>query len=299
MRRSWCDTPVARVAACALLALLPACGASRPPEPEEERPASVGPIIEEAEQQRAAGDLDAAIASYEEALERTPWNDRIRYALAMTHAERAQQSRDSGHLPPAERELRKALELLPEDPSVRHNLAVVLLERADLDLDPEQAAARRAEAMELAPDVAALQTDVDAGLERRLDLAFELLERGQLEAGVARLESLQRSYPQSREVSGLLGQALVRQAGMQAQNGNYEVAGATLDRAVAVYVAMPDCAAPDWSGCKRDDASLAHHNRVVTWMHAGERARARDALSEARAVGLRFPDLESALGSGS
>ena len=295
MRRSWCGTPVTRVVACGLLALLPACGANGPPEPDASRPASVGPIVEEAEAKRAAGDLDGAIAGYEEALERTPWNDRIRHSLAMTHAEKAQRWRARRHLPPAERELRVALELLPDDPSLRHNLAVVLIERANLDLDPEQAAARRAEALELAPDLAALQSEVDAGLERRLDLAFELLERGQTEAGIARLESLRRSYPDAPEVSGLLAQALVRQAGMQARNGSYEAAGATLDRAVAVYTSMPDCAAPAWSGCTRDDASLAHHNRVASWLHAGERARARDALAEANAVGLSFPELERTL----
>ena len=295
MRRSWCGTPVTSVVACGLLALVPACAANGPPESDASRPASVSPILEEAEAKRAAGDFDGAIASYEAALERTPWNDRIRHSLAMTHAEKAQHWRAQRHLPPAERELRLALELLPGDPGLRHNLAVVLVERANLDLDPEQAAARRAEALELAPELAAVQSEVDAGLERRLDLAFELLERGQLEAGIARLESLRQSRPDSPEVPGLLGQALVQQAGIQARNGSYEAAGATLDRAVAVYASMPACAGPGWSGCTREDASLAHHNRVVTWLRAGEGERARDALAEANALGLSFPELESAL----
>ena len=295
--------PVGRAVACALacllLAQLAACGGATSSEPEgrgEDEPASVAPIVEEAEQLRERGDYGGAIEAYERVLERTPWNRRVQHTLAMTHADRATRWREQRSLPSAERDLRRALELAPDDPRVRHNLAVVLVERSALELDPERAAAQRAEAGELDAGVAVSQPERDAGLERRLDLAFELLERGQLEAGIARLEELRRSHPTSAEVNRLLGQALVRQGSELSQRGNHTQAGRTLDRAVAAYARVPGCRAPEWTGCSRDEARIAHYNRVVAWLMAGERTEARRALDEAEDVGLSFPELrESAV----
>lgn len=284
---------------CLLLAQLSACGgasSSGPEPPDEGEPASVAPILEEAEQLRDQGDYDGAIEAYERALARTPWNQRVQHALAMTYADRATRWRDQRSLPSAERDLREALALAPDDPRVRHNLAVVLVERAALSLDPERAAAQRAEAAELDPSVGAQQPERDAALERRLDLAFELLERDQLEAGISRLEVLQREHPESAEVNRLLGQALVRQASELSERGNHHEAGATLDRAVAAYARVPGCRAPEWTGCSLDEARTAHHNRIVAWLMAKERPEARHALDEAEAIGLSFPDLRKAAG---
>ncbi len=284
--------------ACLLLAQLSACGGSSPqPEPPRaDEPASVAPIVEEAELLREQGDYNGAIEAYTRVLERTPWNQRVQHTLAMTYADRATRWREQRSLPAAERDLRRALELAPDDPRVRRNLAVVLVERSALELDPERSASQRAEAGELDASVTVLQPERVAGLERRLDLAFELLERGQLEAGIARLEGLQRSYPDSDEVNRLLGQALVRRGTELSERGNREQAGRALDRAVAAYARIPGCRAPEWSGCSRDEARLAHYNHIVAWLAAGERPEARRALDDAHDMGLSFPDLRESAG---
>lgn len=243
---------------------------------------------------RERGEFDTAIEAYEQALERTPWNDRIQQVLAMTYADRAARSRRDGLLGSAESDLRKALDLAPEHAQVKENLATVLLERAALDSDPARAKARRADAEALVPGIVT-GPERDARLERKLDLAFELLERGQVEAGIDRLESLHESHPTSEVVNRLLVQALVRHGGDLAGGGNYVAAAGWLDRAVEVFALLPGCSAPDWSSCAPDQVRLAHHNRIVAWLNASQRGEARKALEDAERAGLSFPDLRAAL----
>lgn len=283
-------------AACALLVLLGACAPSAPGGPSANPEAGVGPLVDEAERMRAGGDYAAAIQAYEQARERTPWNERLTTALAETYAERAAEEYADGKLVPAEADLRSSLELAPGHPEVSANLARVLLERARLDLDPAIAAQRRAEAELLAPGISAAEPVRDAGVERRLDLAFELLERGQLEVGIQRLEELHEAHPENAETSGLLAQALSRQAEQQAEHAAYQAAAESLDRAVALYLALPGCAAPEWSDCSQERARTAHHNRIVAWLNASSPENARRALQDARQVGLDFPELAAFLG---
>ncbi len=285
----------ARLALAALVAGCSGLGTEERPEQPEQPPESVAPLIEEAERLRAQGEYEGAIAAYEQALARTPWNDRIRLAVAATYAERGAQAHADGELGPAEADLRAALEVAPENPQVRRNLALLLTERAALDMDPERAQARRAEAEELAPGITLGSPVPDAGLERRLDLAFELVERGQLEAGIERLEALHESYPGNPEVSRLLAQALVRWADQLGERQNHVATARALDRAVEVYASLPGCAAPEWSDCELDDARLAHHNRIVAWVNSGRPRSARRALEDAARIGLEFPEFDAAL----
>jgi len=244
---------------------------------------------------RERGDYDTAIDSYSQALEQTPWNTRIQSALAMTYADRATAQRNEGRLPSAEADLRKALELEPDDLRLQQNLATVLVERSALELDAERALEQRAEAEALSPGVTDRQPMLDAGLERRLDLAYELIERGQYDAGIERLTSLHADYPEDPQVTRLLGQSLVRQGDALAGRGHLEAASDTFDQAVALYAGAPGCEAPGWTGCPGDDVRTAHHNRIVNAINAAERDRALAALDDAEAVGLRFPDLATVL----
>lgn len=279
--------------ACLALSLLSSCGATGPlsDDGDADDPHSVAPLIDKAERMRAHGEYASAITAYEQALERTPWNERIQLALAMTYADRAARSRREGQLGAAEDDLRKSLELAPGHPAPTGNLAVVLMERANLEMDPERAAARRAEAETLSPGITSKTPVRNAPLERRLDMAYELVERGQLEAGIDRLESLHESFPEETEVTRLLGQSLIQLGAKQASAGNNVAAGRTLDRAVGMYREVPGCAAPTWEGCDRNEVRLAHNNRIVSWINAGERENARAALVDAQSMGLAFPDL--------
>jgi tetratricopeptide (TPR) repeat protein len=189
-------------------------------------------LIERAERARQTRDFDAALAAYREALERTPWNTRLQRALAVTYADRGARERDEGQLPAAERDLREALRLAPEDAEFKENLAVVLLERASLDLDQPRAAERRQEARQLAPQLAESAPRVNATVERRLDLAYELLERGQMEAGIERLDQLLADEPQRADVRVLLAQAHVRQGNEYSRRSRFAAAAEELDRAV-------------------------------------------------------------------
>lgn len=285
-------------AACALLVLAGGCAQTAPELPSDDEALGVAALVDEAEQMRASGDYGAAIRTYEQARERTPWNQALTTALAESYAERAAQAHAERKLVQAEADLRSSLELRPGHPQVAGNLAQVLLDRARLDLDPARAAERRAEAEQLLPGSASAEPQIDAGLERRLDLAFELLERGQLDAGIERLEALRESHPEQPQPIRLLGQALVRQADAWAAAGNYAAAGEALDRAVGAYAALPGCAAPEWSGCALDEARVAHHNRIVAWLNAKRPADARRALQDAERIGLDFPDLAAHLGRG-
>lgn len=263
--------------------------ASEAPDPGGAAPVTVGPLVERAERAMQRGDPDAAIAAYQEAVELTPWNSRVVRALAAAHAERGARYRDQGSLPSAERDLRRALELQPDDPELRFNLAVVLIERADLDLDSARAARLRAEAAELAPELHAGSPQVDALLERRLDLAYQLLERGQLEAGASRLAWMQADYPDEPRVARLRAQAEVALGSRLYEAGNFSDAALHYGRAVSLY---GECAAPV---CSRSELALAHQNRVVALFEAGRTAEARAALDEAEAQGLSFPQLRAML----
>ncbi len=259
------------------------------PGPERAAPRGVAPLIERAERAIERGDYDAAIPAYEQALEITPWNTRVTRALAAAHAERGARRRAEGSLPSAETDLRRALELQPDDAELRFNLAVVLIERADLDLDPARAVGMRAEAARLAPELYAGSPAVNALLERRLELAYELLERGQLEAGASRLAWLQADYPDEPRVRRLRAQAEVAIGGRLYERGDFAGAAEYYGRAVALYTG---CAA---DVCAREEVALAHQNRVVALFEASSTAGARAALEQAEAQGLRFPKLRAML----
>jgi tetratricopeptide (TPR) repeat protein len=242
-----------------------------------------------------SADLDAAIAAYQSALEKTPWNDRIKGVLAATWAEKAAQARAEGQykgVSRAEGYLREALALTPEDPALRHNLAIVLVDLSTRQMDPEASAALLAEAQSLSPEVASTRPDVRPDLERRLDLAYELVSRGQLEVGIRRLEGIRADHPESPEVARLLAQALVMMGGELEISRDHAAAAESFGRAVTVYREMGAC---DGGRCEDADVRLAHHNRIVSWVNADRPDRARVALEEAERAGLRFPDLERAL----
>ncbi len=123
----------------------------------------ISPLVAKAEQAIAQGDYDTAVAAYEEAYERTPWNERLRAHLVAAYAERSQHARERGSeadFAAAEKDLRAALELRPDDPVLRKNLALVLAERAARG-GPE-AEQLRAEALALDPLVG---VSVPAGAE--------------------------------------------------------------------------------------------------------------------------------------
>ena len=94
----------------------------------------------------------------------------------------------------------------------------------------------------------------------------------------------------------MFGSALVREASELADQRHYEEAAELLDRAAAIYLALPGCRAPGWTDCELDEARIAHHNRIVAWLNAGRPSRARQALADAEAVGLSFPEMATVLG---
>lgn len=260
----------------------------------------VGLLVQGGEQAFDRGDYDEAIAAYAEALDRMPWNDRLVANLAAAYAERARRAREHPGVKPLERaeaDLRSAVRLRPDDPVLQANLAVVLVERANRVMDPTLAGELRAEARRLNSGVEAGVGLVQPLLERRIDLAFELLERGQLEAGILRLQALRRDYPESREVAMLLGQALARQATKLDARGEYAPAAEAFGRAVAVFAELGACepAPCEPAPCDEREIRLAHHNRIVAWLNADRPADARAALLEAEAAGLEFPRLRRAL----
>ena len=257
----------------------------------------VGSLVQSAERAFDGGDYDAAISAYVQALERTPWNDRLVANLAAAYAARAESAREQPGVVPLERaaaDLRRARELRPDDPVLRANLARVLVEHANRS-DPERALELRAEARQLDAALEASAGEVRPLLERRLDLAFELLERGQLEVGLLRLEALRRDYPESREVALLLGQALGRLASELEAQGEHAPAAETFGRAVDVLAELGPCAPGEALACGEAEIRLAHHNRIVSWIHAARPDDARAALLEAESAGLEFPRLRRAL----
>jgi len=255
-------------------------------------PTGTAPLIELAERARKTQDFDTAITAYREALERTPWNTRLQRALAVTYADRGARERDEGQLPAAERDLREALRLAPEDEEFKQNLAVVLLERAALALDPLRAAERRQEARQLAPQLVDTAPPMNASVERRLDLAYELLERGQMDAGIERLNQLLEDEPQRSDIRVLLAQAHVRQGSELSRRSRFAAAAEELDRAVELYRPLGRC---EGGACQLDGLRLAHHNRIAAHLNASQVERAGQALGEAERLGLRFPELREEL----
>ncbi len=253
----------------------------------------VAPLVTRADRSRARGDYAVAIDLYAQAYQRTPWNERLKQSLASAYTEKAQRARSEGELPTAEKDLRAALALYPEDEDFRRNLAVVLLERVQQEMDESRANQLLAEMRTLAPDLEVPNRLTTAGVERRLDLAFELLERGQIDAGVAELESVRRDFPSEPAPTRLLAQAIARQAEAFTERRNFDAAGEALDRAFSVYAELLPCA--DTERCKREEFEVLARNRVTAWYNNVEYERARKALADARALGFQFPDLEAEL----
>ena len=275
-----------------------ACGTSPPAEPSrEEQLRGVAPLIESAGRSRSSGDYTRAIELYREAFERTPWNERLGRALAVTYAEKAIAERNEGKMSAAEADLREAVGLFPDDLQFRRNLAVVLLERATLELEPDEAQALVAEIRALDPEAKIPERIGMAGFERRMDLAFDLVSKNQLEAGIDQLERIHRDYPEEPAATRLLAQAHVRQATQFSTRQNYPAAGEELDRAVALYDALAPCAQGDVAGarCSQPEREIAHRNRIIAWMNARQDDVARKALAKSRAQGFSFADLEREL----
>jgi len=255
--------------------------------------AGVAPIVARAEAAVASDDLDSGVAAYREAYERTPWNTRIASSLVAALVARAEKARTkpggSVGLALADADLREALAITPKQPGLERSLAIVLLERAALARDDAEVDHLRAEAEALAPDLTAQTPTVRLPIERRLDIAFDLLERGQLDAGIDQLQSLVREYPKSVEAARLLAQALVRKGGVQTQRADYAGARQSYASAIELYARLQPC---DGTRCEQADLVLAHRNRISSALDAGSFDEARAALAEAKGLGLRFDDLE-------
>lgn len=272
-----------------LLALLAACAGGVREGANLEQPQSVTPIIAAAERARERGDFDAAIAGYQQAIARTPWNSLLEGHLAASYVERATHSRDEGGIEgvrAAEQDLRRALELLPNDAAIQRSLATVLVDLANRQLDPARARALREEAGSLAPEVVEATPVVQPRLERRLDLAYELLERGQTEAGIERLVRIHAEHPDHAPATRLLAQARVRLGNKLAERGDYLAAGEELDLAVTLYAELGNCRR---ELCELAELRLAHQNRIAAWANAARPEQARVARKEAETLGLRFP----------
>ena len=254
--------------------------------------ATVSPLISRAERAAARGDYDSAIAAYRDAIELTPWNTRLERALVAAYVGRAEHPVELGAagLRASEADLRSALEIAPDDPEVRRNLAVILLDRANRETDPQVNAALLDEARGYAPELVDATPRISAAVERRLDLAYELLERGQLEAGLQRLERLHAEHPERADATRLLAQARVRHGSQLSRQQLHARAGASLDAAVALYAGLLPC---DGSRCESDELATAHHNRIVAWLSAESPDEARRALADAVRVGLDFPTLRT------
>jgi tetratricopeptide (TPR) repeat protein len=293
---------VIRSAAVALrvicVALMCACvGGSAGPEgsssPEPDT-AGVAPVVARAEAAVAQGDFDTGIDAYREAYERTPWNTRLQSALAAAYAGRAAKLRTkpggAAGLALADGDLREALVISPDQPELERSLAAVLLDRASFARDDDEAAAFRAEADGLAPDLVAQTPLLRMSAERRLDVAFDLLERGQLDAGIDQLEALVSDDPESTAGVRLLAQALVRKGGVQRQRADYEGASRSYARAVTLYAQLLPC---DGTRCDAAELELAHRNRIHAALDGANYAEARAALTEAQGLGLDFGDLEA------
>ncbi len=275
-----------------LLLLSASLSTCAPPQVEPERAStgSVTPLVARAERAMEQGDYTTAIDAYAEALERTPWNTRLSTALVSAYAARAAHPAKSGRagLRAAEADLRTALSIAPDDPTLQRSLAAVLLDLSAREESPERALALRLEARRHAPELESSTPVVQLVVERRLDMAFDLVERGQLDAGIDRLERLHSEYPESAGVARLLAQARVRKGTVLVGLQDHRSAGAHFDGAVALYEQLGPC---DGSRCDAVELRTAHRNRVIAWLSAYRVAEARRALDDAERAGLQFPDL--------
>ena len=281
------------------LVTLLACLTPSPPAPQRgTEPVTVDVWVRRAETAEAGGDYDTAILAWKEAHARTPWNPRLARALAAAYVFRAEETRAQEGvfgLESAEGDLREARRLLPDDPTIRQNLATLLVERSVREMDPDRARTLRDEARSLDPELAQLGEGSRADIERRLDLAYELLQRGQVDAGIERLESLHTAHPEYAPTTRLLAQALVRKGVMRAERGRHHETGPLLDRAVGLYA---DLAAqgkyadhPEFA----EERRVVHRGRVVAWINASRPEAARQALADAERAGFPFPDLSRAV----
>jgi tetratricopeptide (TPR) repeat protein len=269
------------------------CGGGAPPDAGRDAAAAgVAPIVERAEAAAARGDLDGAIAGYDQAIQRTPWNTRLRSQLVAAYAERAEAKRRKpggpAGLAAAEADLRAAHELAPDDAGVTRSLAAILVERAAFESDDALAEKLRAEATSLAPDIAAQAPAVRLPVERRLDLAYDLIDRGSIDAGIDQLRAVTREYPQNAAAARMLAQALVRLGGQQTESRDYDGAQESFTEAVGEYARLLPC---DGARCDSSELELAHRNRILSALDAQRLDRARAALAEAQALGLHLDDL--------
>jgi tetratricopeptide (TPR) repeat protein len=287
------DRALADLLRVACAALLSACVAAGPKPEATGDTMGVAPLVTRAEAARARGDYGAAIEDYKAALERTPWNAQLSQALVVSYASRAEQARTkpggAKGLAAAEKDLRAALQISPKEPALQRSLAAVLLEQAAFAKTDEEIAKLRGEARALAPDLEAQAPVVRRSAEVRMDLAWDLIERGQLDAGIDQLEAHLKDDPGEPAGTRLLAQALVRKG--EIQNGRADYAGAqqSYTRAVELYAQLLPC---DGARCEPAELSLAHKNRISSALDGANWPAARAALAEARAVGLSFPDLE-------
>ena len=236
------------------------------------------------------GDYDTAIAGYAEARERTPWNTRLSTALVSAYAARAAHPAQTGRegLRSSEADLRTALSIAPDDPALQRSLAAILLDLSAREENPESALALRMEARRYAPELESSIPFVQLAVERRLDLAFDLIQRGQLDAAIGRLERLHVEYPENADVAHLLAQARVRRGTELVGLQDHRSAGAHFDGAVALYEQLGPC---DGGRCEAAELRTAHRNRVIAWLSAYRASEARLALDDAERAGLVFPDL--------
>ncbi len=280
------------------LASLSACGTRGEPDQEAQvrERFGVAPLVAAADAALKVGNYEVAIDAYAEALERTPWNDRLRRAWVAAHIQRAARTRDARKgiqpLIEAESDLRKALVALPDDSELEHALAVILLDRAAFEPDDELSERLRGEAGVLAPDLEARTPIFRAGVERRLDLAYELIERGQIDAGIDSLERLHKTRPDNTDVTRLLAQASVRRGLQFSERRNYARAAGRFARATGLYRDLLPC---DGERCDSVELSVAHQNLIVSLIEARLWSEAEAALSEAERIGLSFPELTEGL----
>ncbi len=280
------------LALVALLSLLAGC---RTPPPRSVPNSDATSLIEAAERSLLESDYDAAIDAYQAAYARTPWNTRLRNALAATYARRAALARGEGDragLRRATADLRAGLKLAPDDENLGRNLAIVLIEEASRTGDPARAAALREEAGTYAPDLVAAAPVVQVRLERQLDLAYELIQRGQSDAAVETLERLHAAHPEHAATMVLLARSRVRLATQLAARRNFSAAERSLARAVDLYARLDHCRS---DSCERSELALAHENRIRVLLHADRLEAARGALAAAEAAGLSFPELRPRL----
>ena len=290
------DSLASRLRALCLAALAvagAACGGGGPSDAARDSAAAgVAPIVARAEAAAASGDLDAAITGYSEAVERTPWNTSLRSQLVAARTKRAEAKRrkpgGAAGLELAEKDLRAAHELEPDDETVKRSLAAILVERAAFERDDALAEKLRAEATELSPELAAQTPAVRLPVETRLDLAYDLIDRGSIDAGIDQLRAVVHEYPQNAKAARLLAQALVRLGTQQTQSRDFDGAGESFTQAVEQYARLLPC---DGARCDSAELELAHRNRILSALDSGRVDLARSALQEAEAIGLRFDDL--------